>query len=784
MSEKEKILQELALAIEDIIVTQEKLPPEKRIWGVFSGLPKVLYVTQQILKDGSMSHDYLGREECRTFVLNENNEIADLFGSASIEGWLQLQLSTQSLTQKLRDLYSNKERLARHYKTNSISANPVQRQTFLLLIEALEQLDLERLSALDLRTPKKTKMKTCKSRNKKSKKTTTPQDSSQPLSPKSQQLDLFDIVDIERKPLQRTTSLPTISTLEKLVSFSRRGSFSNRNECDTQYYHEEITSLMKLNRSPSNNENGKISPEIEKSQLDNNENEEKRFIKSHQRARSDTSTINFNLGQDQNDSIVTGSWTKIVPASTGWYPKPKANQSLVAFLSESGGESLKNGRRAQLDRENAHFILSEAMISTFEQINFERSMKEFEEKREECDDEIRELKLKLKKRRNELKEKEKKTFSTSAILSDGQTDTTTTDQSASPGYSDNEAETENDKLLDSNDEDFVDFEKQTMRDIPEGSAESIALSLLSRVGYGRLPPADKLTWLVSREEVDQDLLPLPSSLPIDPEAYDDFHDATELRGTLTWAPPRPQIVLTVQDKPKKRSIALGNQKWMCAGCGMKVEQKYSKSFRWCNYLGRYFCTGCHENQTSIIPARIIYFWDFKKYSVSNFSLDILNSMIKEPVFNIHNLNPPLLKKVEKLKDIAMARNQLFKLARYVSNCRLAQELNINLESSLVTDNEMYSLDDFVKTRSGALGPLLRDIINQGVAHVRQCELCQARAYICEGCHSNTFLFPFQVGVFECPDCYACYHKTCYKDKAGCVKCKRKHLRQQLEPAVC
>ena len=33
MSEKEKILQELALAIEDIIVTQEKLPPEKRIWG-------------------------------------------------------------------------------------------------------------------------------------------------------------------------------------------------------------------------------------------------------------------------------------------------------------------------------------------------------------------------------------------------------------------------------------------------------------------------------------------------------------------------------------------------------------------------------------------------------------------------------------------------------------------------------------------------------------------------------------------------------------------------------
>ena len=29
---------------------------------------------------------------------------------------------------------------------------------------------------------------------------------------------------------------------------------------------------------------------------------------------------------------------------------------------------MKKGRRAQLDRENAHFILSEAMISTFEQV--------------------------------------------------------------------------------------------------------------------------------------------------------------------------------------------------------------------------------------------------------------------------------------------------------------------------------------------------------------------------------------------------------------------------------
>jgi len=65
----------------------------------------------------------------------------------------------------------------------------------------------------------------------------------------------------------------------------------------------------------------------------------------------------------------------------------------VAFLAESGGDSVKRGRRAQLDRENAHFILSEAMISTFEQLNFERKMQEMEEDGgDESDEEIRELK--------------------------------------------------------------------------------------------------------------------------------------------------------------------------------------------------------------------------------------------------------------------------------------------------------------------------------------------------------------------------------------------------------
>ena len=96
----------------------------------------------------------------------------------------------------------------------------------------------------------------------------------------------------------------------------------------------------------------------------------------------------------------------------------------------------------------------------------------------------------------------------------------------------------------------------------------------------------------------------------------------------------------------------------------QVEQRYCKSFRWCHYLGKYFCTGCHSNNSHVIPARIIHQWNFRKYPVSNFALEILKSMKQEPVFNIQDLNPGLVRKVEKLRHVVHFRSQLSKLARY------------------------------------------------------------------------------------------------------------------------
>ena len=150
-------------------------------------------------------------------------------------------------------------------------------------------------------------------------------------------------------------------------------------------------------------------------------------------------------------------------------------------------------------------------------------------------------------------------------------------------------------------------------------------------------------------------------------------------------------------------------------------------------------------------------------------------MTKEPVFNIHDLNPGLLRRVEKVKQVAGGRSQLSKLARYISNCRLAQDLHSWVESSLVSDIQMFSIEDLCRTKAGKLVPVLRRVIREGLHHVETCELCQARGHICQVCHSDTVLFPFKVGVVECPECFSCFHQSCYRPNS-CLKCYRRKLR--------
>ena len=77
--------------LDNILVVTQYIHPDY----ITEGLAPVLSLTQEILTDGTLRTDFLGRPECRTFVLDTGEEEArdvNLFGSANIESWLHLQL--------------------------------------------------------------------------------------------------------------------------------------------------------------------------------------------------------------------------------------------------------------------------------------------------------------------------------------------------------------------------------------------------------------------------------------------------------------------------------------------------------------------------------------------------------------------------------------------------------------------------------------------------------------------------------------------------------------------
>ena len=66
----------------------------------------------------------------------------------------------------------------------------------------------------------------------------------------------------------------------------------------------------------------------------------------------------------------------VQPAALGHFPLPQKGQSLTSFLS-----SLSDTSQPELDRENAHFNVSEALISAFETMKVKQKAEELQEQR-------------------------------------------------------------------------------------------------------------------------------------------------------------------------------------------------------------------------------------------------------------------------------------------------------------------------------------------------------------------------------------------------------------------
>ncbi|XP_019695485.2 run domain Beclin-1-interacting and cysteine-rich domain-containing protein isoform X3 [Felis catus] len=480
----------------------------------------------------------------------------------------------------------------------------------------------------------------------------------------------------------------------------------------------------------------------------------------------------------------------------GMFRRPSEGQSLISYLSEQDF-----GSCADLEKENAHFSISESLIAAIELMKcnmMSQCLEEEEEEEEDSDREIQELKQKIRLRRQQIRTKNLLPGYQETEHGTGFQVTSNSSQFSSRDstqFSDSGSADEVDEFeiqdadirrnTASNSKSFTSSQSFSHCFLHSTSAEAVAMGLLKQFEGMQLPAASELEWLVPEHDAPQKLLPIPDSLPISPDDgqhADIYKLRIRVRGNLEWAPPRPQIIFNVHSAPT-RKIAVAKQNYRCAGCGIRTDPDYIKRLRYCEYLGKYFCQCCHENAQMVIPSRVLRKWDFSKYYVSNFSKDLLIKIWNDPLFNVQDINSALYRKVKLLNQVRLLRIQLYHMKNMFKTCRLAKELLDSFDTvpgHLTEDLHLYSLNDLTATRKGELGPRLAELTRAGAAHVERCMLCQAKGFICEFCQNeDDIIFPFELHKCRtCEECKACYHKACFKT-GSCPRCERLQARREL-----
>lgn len=188
----------------------------------------------------------------------------------------------------------------------------------------------------------------------------------------------------------------------------------------------------------------------------------------------------------------------------------------------------------------------------------------------------------------------------------------------------------------------------------------------------------------------------------------------------------------------------------------------------------------------MIPARIIKNWDFTPFKVCRASLQELNILYTKPCINMHKLNPKLFNFIQKLNQTRKIREDLNHMRKYLTVCREAiaeklLETNIGPKQHLIYYPQMYSISDLVAVEHGTINYSLNKSYTNFENHIRNCEICLAKAYYCEICSNREIIFPFDDAAVPCDKCNAIYHRVCWiRRNSICPKCIRIASRRSLQ----
>eukprot|EP01137_Pigoraptor_chileana_P024404 Opistho-2@92307 len=234
---------------------------------------------------------------------------------------------------------------------------------------------------------------------------------------------------------------------------------------------------------------------------------------------------------------------------------------------------------------------------------------------------------------------------------------------------------------------------------------------------------------------------------------------------------------------------LDDQEYQCAGCKKLIGFKWLGSeARLCDYSGEYLCTDCHWNDRQIIPARALHNWDFKPRKVSRASKAMLALMFTRPVLDLEHLNPQLFRYLEELAEVKSIRSHLVAMRGYIMTCRIAKQASwfpeFNGRPHLVSTTQLYSLQDLADVNAGTFLSFLSQMRASCASHIRGCELCTAKGFVCELCQDEGIIFPFDPMTTACAACTSLYHTKCFAAPASCPKCERLSKRRSGSQRSC
>ncbi|KAM7345959.1 pleckstrin homology and RUN domain containing M1 isoform 1-T2 [Cochliomyia hominivorax] len=229
-----------------------------------------------------------------------------------------------------------------------------------------------------------------------------------------------------------------------------------------------------------------------------------------------------------------------------------------------------------------------------------------------------------------------------------------------------------------------------------------------------------------------------------------------------------------------REPGLDAQGFVCKSCQHPLGIGYS-NFRVCAFSGNYFCDNCMDIEPVLIPAKIIYNWDFRKYSISKKAASFLTEFRTQPFIDLKILNPDIYNASEAMAELQALRIRLNFIRAYLCTCSPAsfQELQRQFfgKEYLYEHIHQYSIGDLAMIQRGTLYQQLHKAFKLGEAHILKCTLCSYKGFICEICNSSRILYPFHIETtFRCSPCGAVFHAECLNEKQPCPKCERRRKR--------